>query len=91
VWAVLAGLSVGALFPLAMTLPIDVSRGPTDVAGHAAMMLTGGYAVAAVAPAALGWMRDATGSFVPAFVILAASAVVLCLLSVRDFAPHPAH
>ena len=85
VWVVLAGLALGALFPLSMTLPIDV--GPHDVAGHAAMMLTGGYAVAAVAPALLGSVRDATGAFAVPFWILLAGAVALCALSVRALRP----
>jgi CP family cyanate transporter-like MFS transporter len=80
-WVVLAGGGLGALFPLSMTLPIDV--GPDDVAGHAAMMLTGGYGVAAVAPAALGWVRDETGGFALPFWILAAAALLLCALSAR--------
>jgi CP family cyanate transporter-like MFS transporter len=86
-WVALAGLALGALFPLAMTLPIDVARGPADVAGHAALMLTGGYAVAALAPAVLGWLRDTTGSFDLPFIILVGSASVLCALSVRRFSP----
>lgn len=85
VWVVLAGVALGALFPLSMTLPIDV--GPHDVAGHAAMMLTGGYAVAAVAPALLGAARDATGAFAVPFWILAAGAVALCALSVGALRP----
>jgi MFS transporter, CP family, cyanate transporter len=83
---ILAGLALGALFPLAMTLPIDVARRPGDVAGYAAMMLTGGYAVAAAAPAVLGWLRDATGSFAIPFWILVLAAAVLCVLSLGDFA-----
>jgi MFS transporter, CP family, cyanate transporter len=85
-WVILAGLALGALFPLAMTLPIDVARRPGDVAGYAAMMLTGGYAVAAAAPAVLGWLRDATGSFAIPFWILVLAAAVLCVLSLGDFA-----
>ena len=84
-WVALAGIGLGALFPLSMTLPIDV--GPHDVAGHAAMMLTGGYGVAAAAPAALGWMRDVTGGFALPFWILLVSALLLCALSIRELAP----
>jgi CP family cyanate transporter-like MFS transporter len=80
-WAILVGLALGALFPLSMTMPIDV--GKDEVAGHAAMMLAGGFGLAAVAPALLGSVRDATGSFDLAFWIMAASAAILCLLAIR--------
>ncbi|HET8571566.1 MAG TPA: MFS transporter [Candidatus Limnocylindria bacterium] len=81
VWVIVGGLALGALFPLSMTMPIDV--GQDRVAGHAAMMLAGGFGLAAVAPALLGWVRDATGSFDVAFWILAAASAILCLLAVR--------
>jgi CP family cyanate transporter-like MFS transporter len=86
VWVVLAGAALGALFPLSMLLPMDIGR--HDIAGHAAMMLTGGYAVAAIAPALLGVARDATGGFAVPFWILLLGGVVLCGLSVRELRPH---
>jgi cyanate permease len=51
-------------------------------------MLTGGYAVAAIAPALLGVARDATGGFAVPFWILLLGGVVLCGLSVRELRPH---
>jgi CP family cyanate transporter-like MFS transporter len=80
-WVIVGGLALGALFPLSMTMPIDV--GQDQVAGHAAMMLAGGFGLAAVAPALLGGVRDATGSFDVAFWILVAASAILCLLAVR--------
>jgi MFS transporter, CP family, cyanate transporter len=82
-WVTVVGLALGAMFPLCLALPIDVVRRPSEVAGHAAMMLTGGYAVAAVGPALVGAMRDVTGSFAAPLAALLAAAVVLCALSVR--------
>ena len=84
-WVPLAGASLGALFPLSMLLPNDI--GPHDIAGHAAMMLTGGYAVAAIAPALLGVARDTTGGFAVPFWILLLGGVVLCALSLRELRP----
>lgn len=85
VWVILVGAALGALFPLSMLLPNDI--GPHDLAGHAAMMLTGGYGVAAVAPALLGWGRDLTGGFAVPFWILLVGAAVLCVLSLRELRP----
>ena len=45
VWAAIAGLCTGAMFPLVMTLPVDVGRRPAEVAAVAAMMLGVGYTI----------------------------------------------
>jgi CP family cyanate transporter-like MFS transporter len=78
-----AGITVGALFPLTLALPVDAGRDESEVAGYAAMMLTGGYAVAAIGPVALGALRDATGSFALSLWVLVVSAIVLALLGRR--------
>lgn len=62
-WAVLIGIGIGTLFPLAMTLPLDLSRDPAQAGAVAAMMLGVGYVLTAAAPLVLGVVRDATGSF----------------------------
>ncbi len=62
-WMALAGLANGAMFTLSMSLPLDVADRPVDVGAAAAMMLVIGYLITAVAPPALGALRDATGSF----------------------------
>src|SRR5262245_54930989 len=59
----LIGLGIGFYFPLALTLPVDVASDPQDAASISALMLLIGYAIAAVAPVALGVVRDATGGF----------------------------
>jgi CP family cyanate transporter-like MFS transporter len=82
-WVIVAGLAVGALFPLTLALPVDAGRDESEVAGYAAMMLTGGYAVAAIGPVALGALRDATGSFDLSLWVLVVSAIVLALLGRR--------
>jgi CP family cyanate transporter-like MFS transporter len=62
-WAVLLGLSIGTLFPLAMTLPLDLSRDPAQAGAVTGMMLGVGYSITGLAPLVLGLVRDATGSF----------------------------
>jgi CP family cyanate transporter-like MFS transporter len=78
-WAVLAGVAVGAIFPLALTLPLDVAREPADVGAAAGLMLGVGYCIAALGPLALGAIRDATGSFAACLWVLAGVAVALVL------------
>lgn len=76
-WALLAGIAIGVHFPLTMALPLDVADRPADVGAAAGLMLVAGYSAAAVAPIALGSLRDATGSFGPALWLLAAVSALL--------------
>jgi CP family cyanate transporter-like MFS transporter len=80
-WAAIAGLCTGALFPLVMTLPVDVGRRPAEVGAVAAMMLGVGYTIGAIAPLVLGAARDVTGSFTTTLWLIAASGAVLVGLS----------
>ena len=61
----LLGLGIGAYFPLALTLPVDVASDAADAASISALMLLIGYLLAAIAPVVLGLVRDATGDFEP--------------------------
>ncbi len=69
-WIVLLGTANGGVFPLLMTLPLDVAREPREVGAVVAMMLGGGYTLAAASPFVLGAIRDATGSFADALWVL---------------------
>ncbi len=60
---ILLGLGIGAYFPLALTLPVDVAGDAADAASISAFMLLVGYALAATAPVVLGLVRDAAGDF----------------------------
>jgi CP family cyanate transporter-like MFS transporter len=82
-WMVLAGVALGSMFTLSLTLPVDSGEDAVAVAGLAAVMLAGGYAVAATGPALLGLVRDLTGSFVPALVLLIGVALIQIPLAVR--------
>ena len=77
VWAAIAGLCTGAMFPLVMTLPVDVGRHPAEVGAVAAMMLGVGYTIGAISPLALGAARDLTGSYTTTLWLTAASGAVL--------------
>ena len=76
-WSVVLGLSLGAVFPLVLTLPIDVADRPADVGAVAALMLLGGYVLASTAPVVLGAIRDVSGSFVASFSVMVVIAVGL--------------
>jgi len=79
-WAAVAGLGTGAMFPLVMTLPVDVGRRPADVVSVTGLMLGVGYTIGAVAPLLLGAARDVTGTFTTTLWLIAASATILLSL-----------
>jgi len=63
IWMLLGGLANGAMFTLAMSLPLEVADSALDVGAAAAMMLFFGYLMTALAPSLLGGVRDLTGNF----------------------------
>ncbi len=76
-WVVMMGFANGALFTLVMTLPLDVSDEPADVGAVAGLMLGAGYCLSAIAPFALGAVRDATGSFTSTLWVVVAAGGTL--------------
>lgn len=79
-WVVLLGLALGAIFPLVLTLPLDVADHPSQVGAVAALMLLGGYLISAIGPFLLGVARDITGDFGASLWLLAVIAVILAVL-----------
>ena len=82
-WVSLLGLALGIIFPLVLTLPIDVADDPAAVGSVAALMLLGGYSLSSLGPFALGLARDATGDFGVSVWLLVGVAAALtagCLL-----------
>ena len=78
--AILLGLGIGAYFPLALTLPVDVASDSADAAAISAFMLLIGYLLAATSPVVLGIVRDATGNFeVVVWILVAISATMIPL------------
>jgi CP family cyanate transporter-like MFS transporter len=82
-WVVLLGLALGMVYPLVLTLPLDVTDDPGRVGSVAALMLLGGYILSSTGPIVLGAARDATGNFGASLWILAAvsGALIACCLS----------
>jgi MFS transporter, CP family, cyanate transporter len=77
-WAVVLGLGIGTLFPLVMTLPLDLSDDPSQAGAVTGMMLGFGYSITGLAPLVLGLVRDATGSFSASLWLIV--GVEVCLL-----------
>lgn len=75
-WAVVGGLGIGSMFPLVMTLPLDLEERPDRVGALSGMMLGVGYSLSAFAPLVLGGVRDLTGSFDSVLWLIAAFGVV---------------
>jgi MFS transporter, CP family, cyanate transporter len=80
VWTAVLGIGTGVLFTTVMTLPLDAAHGRAEVAALSTLMLGFGYAVSALAPAVLGAVRDATGSFTVPLAMLAVDALLLFTL-----------
>jgi MFS transporter, CP family, cyanate transporter len=82
VWAALAGVGIGATFPLTLTLPLDVAREPAETGAVVGLMLGAGYTITALGPLALGAARDLTGSFSTSLWVLVgvAAAFVVSVL-----------
>ncbi|HYK94322.1 MAG TPA: MFS transporter [Candidatus Dormibacteraeota bacterium] len=77
----LLGLGIGAYFPLALTLPVDVASDGADAASISALMLLIGYTLAALSPVVLGIVRDATGNFRGVVWILVAISISMIPLA----------
>ena len=76
-WATIVGAAIGAVFPLSLTLCLDVAREPADAGAAAALVLLGGYTFSSLAPVGLGALRDAAGSFSPVLWTMFGAAVVM--------------
>jgi CP family cyanate transporter-like MFS transporter len=79
--AVFAGVCLGTLFTIALTLPLDLAERPEDVGALASMMLAGGYGVSALGPFMLGAARDLTGNFNGSLIVLALLCLVLVVVT----------
>jgi MFS transporter, CP family, cyanate transporter len=76
-WAFLLGATIGPLFSLTMALPLDVGRGPAEVAAYTGLMLGAGYSLSAMSPLVLGAIRDASSGFGVVLWVLVGLTVAL--------------
>jgi CP family cyanate transporter-like MFS transporter len=86
IWPVLCGFGVAGLFGMGLLMPVDVAPpGKTGLA--AGMVLCIGYLASAAGPVVGGAIKDATGSFERALLLLPMLAVAMIV--VAFFAPRP--
>lgn len=79
-WPALAGAAVSGLFAMSLVLPADIA--PPGYTGAAAGMVLGiGYAASALGPIVAGIVRDITGSFDAALLLLLVFAIAMIALS----------
>ncbi|MFL6137118.1 MAG: MFS transporter [Frankiaceae bacterium] len=75
-WLVVMGVGQGGAFSLGLLLLVDHADDPATSSRLSAMAFLVAYSLAAVGPAALGALRDATGTFTAAFLVLAGLGMV---------------
>jgi len=75
--AVLLGVGAGGLFPMALMLPLEETGNPEAASAWSAMNQSGGYIIGAFGPLFVGWLHDATGSFLVPFIGLALFIVIM--------------
>ncbi|MBT8769176.1 CynX/NimT family MFS transporter [Metapseudomonas boanensis] len=85
-WVALIGFGLGACFALSLILTLDHRQDPREAGQLAAFVQGVGFLINAVSPWLSGWLRELTGSFVSAWVVLAVT-VMLMLGITRLFNP----
>lgn len=86
IWPAFAGFGVAGLFGMGMLMPVDVAP-PGKTGMVAGMVLCIGYLASAAGPVVGGVVKDATGSFERALLLLPVLAVGL--IAVAWFTPRP--
>ena len=80
-WAVLAGASSGAALVYALTRISLAARNSAEATRLSGMAQSVGYLLAATGPVAAGALRDATGSWTPALVLVGTLAAIQATLA----------
>jgi CP family cyanate transporter-like MFS transporter len=78
-WTLLMGVGLGGLFPIALSLPIDLQN-PRRAAAVVSLELTVGYAAILPSLLLMGALRDALGSFTLAWTTGIACGLVLLVV-----------
>jgi CP family cyanate transporter-like MFS transporter len=82
VWVVLIGLASGSSLVIALTLVAQRSRTSADATRLSGMVQGLGYGIAALGPVGAGLLFDATGSWTPPLLIVAAAAVLQAVAAI---------
>jgi MFS transporter, CP family, cyanate transporter len=85
-WVAAAGAGLGGTFSVTLVTTLDHS-GDHRIAGRLVAFVQGlGFVIAALAPVVAGRVRDLTGSFTGAWIMLAVSIAVMIVLTLA-FSP----
>jgi MFS transporter, CP family, cyanate transporter len=94
VWAVFAGVALGTVFPISLTMCLDVAQNPAGAGAAAALVFLAGYPIAALGPLGVGALRDLSGSFDASLWALFGAALLTAAvqapLTPRRLRPEPA-
>jgi CP family cyanate transporter-like MFS transporter len=74
-WIISFSAGAGSVFPLGLTLPLDLADEPHEITRLSAWMLGLGYGLSAAGPVLVGALRDLTGGFAIAFAALGVLAM----------------
>lgn len=85
-WVALIGFGLGACFALSLILTLDHRRDPREAGQLAAFVQGVGFLINAVSPWLTGWLREVTGSFTSAWVVLVVMVLAMLALT-RVFSP----
>jgi CP family cyanate transporter-like MFS transporter len=88
-WLLISGFGIGAIFPLVLTLPLDLHDDPSRVADVTGWMLGLGYLLSAAGPALVGALRDLTGGFTIPVLVIAASGLAAGLIGLAPSLRRP--
>lgn len=80
-WVALAGLGLGAAYPMMLTLPLDYAATPQEAGRLSAMGIGLGSLLSSSVPWLVGVTRDASGGFVLPMTLLMALALGAALIS----------
>nr|WP_220805369.1 MFS transporter [Achromobacter sp. UMC46] len=89
--AVLAGLGIGALFPLSLIVAMDHAATPSDAGRLAAFVQGVGYLIAALFPFAAGLIRQHLADLKLAWILMTLICLVLFAMAIRFRPPSAAH
>jgi CP family cyanate transporter-like MFS transporter len=79
-WAVLTGIGLGTVFPICLTMCLDVAHEPAEAGAAAALMFLAGYPIAALGPLGAGAVRDLSGSFDASLWALFGTALLMAAI-----------
>ncbi|MNX91536.1 Inner membrane transport protein YeaN [compost metagenome] len=85
-WVALIGFGLGACFALSLILTLDHRKDPRQAGQLAAFVQGIGFLINATSPWISAWLREVTGSFVTAWVVLAVVCGAMIVLT-RVFNP----